>query len=228
MDKATESRAILQALRVDQFTDLGAYFHHDGNEKRPHPLLTSGLHSDGFFNWSIVAQYPHIAQETAYDIALLVYGEIKKSAMEVTRIIGPGAGAITLAHCIAVNWEMMGKSWPTCKSGFTEKQPDGTMSLSRFNVKDELVLACEDTITSGGSVNKTITAIQNAGGKVLPVIAAVCNRSGQSEIDGRRIVALIDVAMHNWTPEECPLCKKGSEAIRPKQEGNWERLSRAY
>jgi hypothetical protein len=53
------------------------------------------------------------------------------------------------------------------------------------------------------------------------------NRSGLTEVNGMKIVALIDHPMPMWAPEECPLCPQGSEAIRAKGE-NWARLTAAY
>ena len=41
-----------------RFTDQGALWMHDGNEKRPHALLTSGKHSNGFFNGEVIMRDP--------------------------------------------------------------------------------------------------------------------------------------------------------------------------
>lgn len=37
-------------LWIDRFKERDALWLHDGNVRRPHALLTSGKHSDGFFN----------------------------------------------------------------------------------------------------------------------------------------------------------------------------------
>ena len=91
---------------------------------------------------------------------------------------------------------------------------------------NQSILLCEDVLTTGGSVDLAATAVTNAGGIVLPFILVLVNRSGLTEANGKKIVALIDRPMPMWTPEECPLCKQGSEAIRPKD--NWMRLNAAY
>lgn len=90
----------------------------------------------------------------------------------------------------------------------------------------QTVLLCEDVLTTGGSVDLTATAVTNAGGIVLPFLLVLVNRSGLTEAGGKKIVALIDRPMPMWTPEECPLCKEGSEAIRPKD--NWAALNAAH
>jgi hypothetical protein len=81
----------------------------------------------------------------------------------------------------------------------------------------------EDVLTTCGSIDLTATAVTNAGGIVLPVILALVNRSGLTEVSGKKIIALIDRPMPMWTPDECPLCKVGSEALRPKD--NWAKLN---
>ena len=88
------------------------------------------------------------------------------------------------------------------------------------------ILLCEDVLTTGGSVDLVAKAITSAHGTVLPFILVLVNRSGLTEASGNKIVALIDQPMPMWTPEECPLCKEGSEAIRPKD--NWALLNAIY
>ena len=81
-------------------------------------------------------------------------------------------------------------------------------------------------LTTGGSVDRAATAVTNAGGIVLPFLLVLVNRSSLTEASGKKIVALIDRSMPMWTPDECPLCKDGSEAVRPKD--NWARLNATY
>ena len=63
---------------------------------------------------------------------------------------------------------------------------------------------------------------------MFPFVAVLVNRSGLTEVGGKKIVALIDRPMPMWTPDECPLCKAGSEAIRAKGSENWARLKATY
>ncbi len=88
------------------------------------------------------------------------------------------------------------------------------------------ILLCEDVLTTGSSVGYTETAIFDAGGTTLPFILVLVNRSGLKEVNGKKVVTLIDHPMPMWMPDECPLCKQSSEAIRPKEE--WVRLNAIY
>jgi len=205
----------------DAFSQLGALWVHDGNPKRPHALLTSGKHSNGFFNASKVVEYPQALKEACFHIFT---AENMKLFARPMIVIGSALGAITIAHVIA---ELFG-----ARCGFTEPDIvviDGEkqMVLKRFSVNShDRVLVVEDVITTGDTTRKTIDAIEKQGAEVLPVVCVLVNRSGMSHLDGRRILALIDHPMPMWKPDECPLCKAGSEAVRPK--GNWDKLNGEY
>jgi orotate phosphoribosyltransferase len=112
-------------------------------------------------------------------------------------------------------------------AGFTEKDGDG-MKLARFEIEPgQKVLIVEDVISTGGSTLKTIEGIKKAGvpqSDIWVHIVCLVNRSGRSELDGHEICALLTLDIHNWKAEECPLCKVGSKALRPK--ANWAELTR--
>jgi orotate phosphoribosyltransferase len=166
-------------------------------------------------NCTFITQQPVLLQKivSAPDGLLLHLPQEK-----VDWVIGSAFGAITLAHSVAFQIQS--------KSGFTEKDGE-TMTLSRFSVSpSDRVLVVEDTISTGGSTLKTIEAIQRAGisdQNILPYIVCLVNRSGKSELSGREIRALLTLQIHTWKPEECPLCRAGSAAVRPKN--NWAELT---
>lgn len=57
----------------------------------------------------------------------------------------------------------------------------------------------------------------------LSHILVLVNHTGLKEINGMKIISLIDKEMPMWQPNDCPLCKAGSIAVRPKD--NWELLN---
>jgi orotate phosphoribosyltransferase len=137
-------------------------------------------------------------------------------------VIGSAMGAVCIAYEIA--------GQHGCLAGFTEpvKGDSGKqMVLKRFNVEPgDRVFVVEDVMTTGGTTLKTVKALKEAGAEILPIFAVLVNRSGKKNLDFIDIAALIDRAMPMWEPDDCPLCKKGSEPIRPK--GNWDRLTAKY
>src|SRR5579864_3322937 len=194
------------------FTDRGAIWIHDGKPGRPHALLTSGLHSDGFVNCTFVTQQPSLLQRILDENAGL---SSKLPPEKVDWVIGSAFGAITLAYAVALK---LG-----ARTGFTEKDGEG-MKLSRFEIgKNEKVLVVEDTISTGGSTLKTLEGLQKAGvpdSNILPYIICLVNRSGSDKLGPRELRALLQIDIHTWQPAECPLCQKGSQAVRPKSHWN--------
>ena len=93
------------------------------------------------------------------------------------------------------------------------------------------MLLCDDVLNTAGSVEMAGTATMNAGATVLPFILVLVNRSTLTEVNGKKIIALINRATPTCTPEEClknGLCSLGSKAIRPKEGENWKLLTADY
>lgn len=200
---------------------------HDNNPKRPHALLTSGKHSTGFFNGGILAEDAMLLDSAADDIvSLLAWHGL--SLHDVDRVVGPAMGAIMLVHAVARN--IARRRDRRCLCAYTVKSEDGThMLFQRTPVRQgEHVLCVEDVVTTGQSVEKTLSAVVQAGGNPLPFIGAVLNRGAKVQIGSAWISALIDMPMPAWTQEGCLLCGQGSEAIRPKGAENWARLTASY
>lgn len=218
-----------ESFWTSEYKESGALWIHDQNPKRPHALLTSGNHSNGFFNSEIVMENAPLLDQACSDLVTL----LKDSGLnvhQVDRVVGPAMGAITLAHNIALQ---IGKQCKRrCFRAYTEKETEGNAKLMVFKRTSirpaEVILMVEDVLTTGGSVVLTETAIAANQACVAPFIAVLVNRSGLKEVNGKKIVALIDQPMPMWSPEACPLCKEGSEAIRPKGTENWDRLNAEY
>jgi len=199
------------------FQEQGAIWIHDGKPSRPHAVLTSGLHSDGFVNCTFITQQPALLQKILSDKEGLA---AKLPTEKIDWVIGSALGAVTFAYAVALQLN--------ARAGFTEKDGEA-MKLSRFEVSPgQKVLVVEDTISTGGSTLKTIDGLHKAGvadAQILPFILCLVNRSGSNKLGSRELRALITTDIHTWQPEACPLCKTGSQAVRPKS--HWHELTKA-
>lgn len=231
MDDPTEH----QDHWILQFQKAGALWFHDGNTKRPHALLTSGNHSDGFFNaGKIIFDDPLLAQKLCIPLRVAINRALDLSGpwFPLHRVVGSAFGAVTLAANLAAEYNRANDAdYFKTAFAFTEQVSAGEdkqMVLnSRFVITpDEKILVVEDVVTTGGTTLKTIAALEEKGAKVLPVIGAILNRSGNHNLGKRKIAALINLPMNIWTKEECPLCQSGSEAVRPKT--HWAQLTADY
>jgi orotate phosphoribosyltransferase len=213
---------------ISQYKKKSAFWIHDGNPKRPHALLTSGKHSNGFFNSRLVIPDEALLRDAASDLLELFAWKDGNVSM-VEGVVGPQTGATKLAELVSGQLPSINCFWASPSKWNTNGVKAMVFSNEELAIlPGKLILLCEDVLTTGGSVDLTATAVANAGGIVLPFVLALVNRSGLTEASGKKILALIDRAMPMWTPDECPLCKAGSEAIRPKGPQEWARLNANY
>jgi orotate phosphoribosyltransferase len=214
---------------IREYQRKDALWIHDGNPKRPHALLTSGKHSNGFFNSRLVIPDEVLLRDAASDL-LELFARNGGDVSRVQGVVGPQTGATKLAELVSD--QVMANNRGECFWASPAKNESEGQKSMVFNDEDlgllpnQSVLLCEDVLTTGGSVDLAATAVTNAGGIVLPFLLVLVNRSGLTEASGKKIIALIDRPMPMWTPDECPLCKDGSEAVRPKD--NWARLNASY
>lgn len=203
---------------IDEFVKAGALWIHNGDRKAPHALLTSGNHSNGFFNASLIITNPKLLQEACGVL-------IEKTQLPHPfpgMVFGSAMGAVNIAYEMACQ--------ASCKYGFTEPFIMGEGSFAekimvnkRFSFAGGTrIFVVEDVMTTGGTTQLTMADLILRDADIFPKIAVLVNRSGNAYLDGRNIVALIDHKMPIWEPGKCPLCREGSKALRPKE--NWKEL----
>lgn len=98
---------------------------------------------------------------------------------------------------------------------WTERQ-DGEMTLRRgFSVKEgERILVVEDVITTGGSTRECITALEKLGANVTAAASIIDRSNGTADVGVSRIaLASLDVPV--YPPDDCPMCHRGVEAVKP-------------
>ncbi|MDD4569305.1 MAG: orotate phosphoribosyltransferase [Tepidanaerobacteraceae bacterium] len=176
-------------------------FSDTGVLKNGHFRLTSGRHSDKYLQCAQLLQYPEATERACSELAQHF------KDMNIATIVGPAMGGIILSY-------EMGRQLKV-RSIFAERE-DGNMSLRRgFTIQPgERILVVEDVVTTGGSVKEVISLVKELGGKVVGV-AALVDRSGQKVNFGVPTYYLLDLEVKSYTPEECPLCKKGLPITKP-------------
>lgn len=173
-----------------------------------HFELSSGMHSDRYFQCALILEEPRRAEALAQGLAERMRASgTGPGAIDV--VIGPALGAVVWAHELA---RALG-----ARGMFTERQND-QMTLRRgFQLKpSDRVLVVEDVITTGGSAREVIDVLRGLG--IQPVaVAGLVNRSGGNpfEKDGLPLHALAAVEVKQWKKDECPLCRAGGKAVKP-------------
>jgi orotate phosphoribosyltransferase len=168
---------------------------------RGHFRLTSGLHSDVYLQSALVLQYPEHAAALGTALAAPFRGD------GVQTVLAPAIGGILVAHEVA---RALG-----VRALFTERE-NGVMRLRRGFALGaaERCLVVEDVITTGGSTREVVQCVEDNGGVVVGV-GSLIDRSGGAAAFKVKRTALATVGATTWPPEACPLCKTGSQAIKP-------------
>ncbi len=184
---------------LDLMEELGALL-------RGHFLLSSGWHSDTYFQCARVLQFPELARE----LGRLLAGRFDPLACDV--VVSPALGGVLLGHEVA---RALGRRFV-----FTERVA-GEMTLRRgFALeKGENALIVEDVVTRGTSTNEVARIVVDAGA-VVAGVAALVDRTGGDATLPASLQALARVSVATYPPDACPLCAAGGTPVKPGSRGN--------
>jgi orotate phosphoribosyltransferase len=204
------------------FREAGAFWLHDGNPARPHPILTSGRHSSGYFNAELVTQDPALLNK----VCILITDRLRDAGFTretLNRIVGPERGGRLVSYELA---SILTRFSSPVFCGGVYKDKDGRLTVLRNEVKDEKILLADDVLTTGNSVLETEEALHKSGASVMGFVCVLMNRSGMKKLGNMKIIAALTHHLPEWLRVECPLCENGSVPLRPKE--NWKLFARDY
>jgi len=166
-----------------------------------HFLLTSGRHSDKYFQCAKVLQYPRYTEQ----LCSIITNYFKD--FEIDTVIAPAIGGLVVGQEVA---RQLNKRFI-----FAERE-DKKLSLRRgFSIDaDEKVLVCEDVVTTGGSVFEVIDIVKSNNAEVVGVGFIVDRSKGIVDF-GYPQVSTIKLDVKSYTPGECPFCREGFELVKP-------------
>jgi orotate phosphoribosyltransferase len=164
-----------------------------------HFCLTSGLHSDMYFQCAKLYQYPDVTAKFAKELAR------KLKDLDYETIVSPAIGAIIIGYETA---KQAGK-----RSLFVERKDD-IMQLRRgYSLrKGEKIVILEDVITTARTIRETLEAVAPFDPEVVGVACIVDRSDGSSGFDIRSVLKIRPAL---YKPEECPLCKAGIPLEKP-------------
>lgn len=164
-----------------------------------HFCLTSGLHSDIYFQCAKLYQYP----QTVEKIAKMIAQQLKD--VEFDTVVAPAIGAVIIGYETA---KQTGK-----RNLFVERK-DGVMQLRRgYSLKKgEKVVIMEDVITTAKTIHETIDALKEYEVEIAAVGCIVDRTCGKT---GLNIKSLLQIEPVTYEPENCPLCKEGLPLVKP-------------
>jgi orotate phosphoribosyltransferase len=184
-----------------------------GAIRHGHFELSSGLHSATYVQCALVLQYPRFAEKLGRALAGLFSDAL------IEAVVSPALGGVIIGQEVARALPEPGQhSVPGAgvPALFVERDASGTMTMRRgFSLRpDQHVLVVEDVWTTGGSTQEAIRVVQQAGGRVVAV-GALIDRSGGAIDFPVESQALLNLPIASYEPDECPLCREGSAAVKP-------------
>lgn len=187
-------------------------FESAGAIRHGHFELSSGLHSGTYVQCALVLQYPRFAEKLGRALAALFLDTT------IETVVSPALGGVIIGQEVA-------RALPDPKGSalaggvpaiFAERDASGAMTLRRgFSLRtDQRVLVVEDVWTTGGSTLETIQVVEEAGGRVIAAGALIDRSGGKIEFPVET-QCLLDLPIASYEPEDCPLCREGSAAVKP-------------
>jgi orotate phosphoribosyltransferase len=169
-----------------------------------HFVYTSGRHGDTYVNKDALYPYTRDTSALCHEIAQ----RFKNAGVEA--VAGPAVAAAILAQWTAHHMtEISGKE---VFATYADKDGNGGFVIRRGYDKviaEKKVLIIEDLTTTGGSIEKVVSAARAAGADVIGV-AVLCNRGGVTAeaLKVPVLESLVKVELDSWDAAECDLCKR--------------------
>lgn len=210
---------------------LGAFWMYDYQalkDDRPglHAELKSGRHSDGFFAAKILLSQGNMLDIISHQMLCKLESTGMKSSDYPDFVIGIPDSATQLGQAIArrllIGDEVL-----------VRKDENGHMVTEQVAICPNMnILVVEDVCTRATATQEVIRLIQSQGWdapNIIPYVLVILNRGGLSTIRAGdldvEVLPLVTCRMNDWESAECPLCERGSRAIKPKRsQESWNEL----
>lgn len=181
---------------LKEFTDAGALL-------RGHFILTSGLHSDTYFNKLLVLKDPVRTTRLCSALAEKVLAQTG----EVDYVISPAMGAVIFGYETA---RRLG-----CSFMFLERAKDGFRFRNGTAPEPGArVLVVEDVLSTGLSAREAVAAVRSAGGNVLALGCLVDRSAGKADT-GVPVISLAALDVRAWSPACLPAFLENIPAVKP-------------
>ncbi|MDP2302630.1 MAG: orotate phosphoribosyltransferase [Ignavibacteria bacterium] len=166
-----------------------------------HFLLTSGRHSNVYFQCAKVLQHPKYTKLICSNLV-----EHFKD-MSIETVIAPAMGGLIVGYEIARQLN--------ARFIFTERE-DKIMQLRRgFSLqKNERVLICEDVVTTGGSVFEVIDIVKKFEAEIVGV-AYIVDRSNGKVNFGYEQKSVLALDAVSFPADDCKLCNEAIPLVKP-------------
>ncbi len=172
-----------------------------------HFLLSSGLHSDTYFQCAKILQWPETALEFGRALAAQFAG------VKIDAVVSPAMGGLFVGHEVA---RALG-----VRHVFVERV-DNVFQMKRgFEIKTgERLVVIEDVVTTAKSTAEVIAFLKADGRGQVVAVGSIANRvedarAGEvsQKLGGLEPKFLLKVSAKAYDAADCPMCKEGKKPL---------------
>lgn len=166
-----------------------------------HFQLSSGLHSNRYFQCARVLQYPGLAKELGRLLAE------QFDELEIDFVISPAVGGVLIGHEVA---RALGR-----RHVFAERREGALVIRRGFEIrKAERAVVVDDVLTRGTSYFELAQLVESAQARVGGLGVIVDRRESGVQIPVP-VASLLAVEVQTFEPSQCPLCQGGTPLDSP-------------
>ena len=181
--------------------EVKAIFLAAGALQKGHFLLSSGRHSEEYWEKFWVLQFPNHVEKLCAEIARRYRNE------NIEVVLGPTTGGILLAMEVG---RQLG-----VRALYAEKE-NGVRMLRRGLQLQEgtRTLIVDDILTTGGALKECVELAESLKANLIGTSVLV-DRSGGKVSVGYRLESLLTIQAESFDCDDCPLCKQGVPIRKP-------------
>ncbi len=175
---------------LNVFLESGALLH-------GHFKLTSGKHSDIYYEKFMILKRPRVCEKVCVEMA----ERFKNDGVEL--VVGPTTGGMLIAYEVARRLGVDSIYAEPAEAG------KGRIFKRGFDILPQTrVLIVDDVLTTGTSVFEVIDLVKKYDAAIAG-IGLFLDRSGGKVKFDYPLIPLATVVANAWEPDLCPLCKRG-------------------
>ena len=173
-----------------------------------HFVLTSGRHSDQYFEKFDVLRWPDHVATLGAELAQ----RVRRAGIEATVVLGPTTLGIVLAYELGRQLRL--------PAAYGEKGPDGARMVRRADhlKAGDRVLIVDDILTTGGSIRECQTLVDSVGATTVGAAVLVDRSNGKIDL-GVPLVSTLAIEVQSWEPGEVPEWLAALPVTRPGSTG---------